>query len=224
MLTAASYPTTVDPGAGCPSWSSRHDPVSSRRSAPSGRDRHPRRGRARGATAAGIRPAALIADGRRGQRRPIEPAEQPRRSGGPGAAAPAALARSPWSSLTTSMAAGRLRSRRRPRLVDERHEQLVGRPPAGMADDQPDATRSPRMPALGRPVEDELDLDRRRDDRPQPADRARPAARRRACATGRGAGSSRRRAVGRCRSTGRAGGSTPRQSYARPGARLRSGA
>ncbi len=106
------------------------------------------------------------------RRRPIEAVEQPARPGGPGAAGSQARAQ-PVVVADHEHGPGRLRSRGRAHLVDERHEQLVGRPPAGMADTHARRDALAAHAVLGHPVEDELDLDRGRDRPAQPADERR---------------------------------------------------
>ncbi len=67
----------------------------------------------------------------------------------------------------------RLGTGRLTRLIDQRDEQLVGRTTATMADQQPGRDALTTHPGIRRAVEDELDPDIGRDDRPQDADERR---------------------------------------------------
>ena len=58
-------------------------------------------------------------------------------------------------------------------LVDERAEQVVGGPAAGMADGHPGRDPLAAQPAIGRAVEDQLDRDLGRDGGPQPTEERR---------------------------------------------------
>ena len=186
MVTSACYPTEVDPGAGCLSSSSRRDRASS--AGPFG-GRRPARGSMRRPARRGLvarsRPRARIASAGRAGRA----ATPSRPSGRPSLRS---AARSAWSSLTTSRAPAAAGPAVARVSSTSESEQLVGAAPAGVADEQPGRDALAAHAGLRRPVEDELDADGRRDDRPAAGRSARPAARRPACATGRGAGSCRR--------------------------------
>ncbi len=70
-------------------------------------------------------------------------------------------------------AGGSGRSDHRAGLIDERQQQVVGRSPAGVADDQAGRDPFAAHPRIGSAVENELDTDRRGDHRAQPADERR---------------------------------------------------
>ena len=137
----------------------------------------PRPGFQRGASSSGS--PSSCGPPRAGRRLPTDGADSFGRSSRPSSHAVPAVrapfarsdARSAWSSLTTSSAAGRRRSGRRPRLVDQREQQLVGAC-AGRRGGRSARTaiRSPRMPESGAPSKTSSMPIVRRDDRPQPTD------------------------------------------------------
>ena len=138
----------------------------------------PRPGFQRGGSDGAGRRSSCGASARPAARLPTDGADsfgrssRPRSHADPAVRAPFARsdARSAWSSLTTSRAPVRGRSRDGPRLVHERQQHLVGGAPAGVADDQPRRDALAAHARVGRAVEHELDADGRRDDRPQPPD------------------------------------------------------
>ena len=176
IVTSACYPTRVDLGVGCPSSSWRRAPASSAaRPGPSGRGR---RGRSRRVvvTTARPRPArrrASIPDRRRRQLRPLEPPQQPRGPGCPGAFRPE---RGPEGVIVADDEQRRRCrcSGDRARLVHERQQHLVRSAPAGMTHDQSGRDPLPAHARVRCAIEPhQLDADRTRDDRPEPADQGR---------------------------------------------------
>ena len=112
---------------------------------------------------------AAVPRRRSGELSAFEPSDEPVGSGAASAAYPEMVSEIPVVRDHEDLR-GRVRSVHRSNIVNQRHDQCVGAASARVA--HPDARRNAfaAQSPFGRTVEHELDRDRGRDDRPQPAD------------------------------------------------------